>query len=94
MVKVKELKHSDSEISSESPSADEEMEESFENEMNPFEDMAEDGEEEDYDEEGEFEEEFIEDGESLEYDMEEMGEDELEALDQKEKDKRVKGILS
>jgi len=56
------------------------MEESFEDEMNPFEDMAEDGEEED-DEEGEFEEEFIEDGESLEYDMEEMGEDELENLD-------------
>jgi hypothetical protein len=48
----------------------------------------------DYDEEGEFEEEFVEDGESIEYDMEEMGEDELEALDQGEKDKRIKGLLS
>ena len=76
------------------------MEESLEEEMlNPFEDMAEDGEEEYDDEEGEdqFEEEFVEDGndeESLEYDMEEMGEDELENLDQGEKDKRVKGILA
>jgi hypothetical protein len=102
MVKIKEVKHSDSEISSEQPSNsdskldDEEMEESFEDEMNPFEDLAEEGEEDmdDYDEEGEFEEEFVEDGESGEYDMEEMGDDELEALDQTEKDKRVKAILS
>ena len=99
MVKVKEVKHSDSEISSESPShsEDEEMEESMEEEMNMFDDEAEEGELEDYDEEGEgeFEEEFVEDGqESLEYDMEEMGEDELEALDQGEKDKRIKGLLS
>jgi len=69
----------------------------MEDEQNMFDDEAEEGEADmdDYDEEGEFEEEFVEDGqESLEYDMEEMGEDELEALSQGDKDKRIKGLLS